>query len=105
VECARGNESFASAEILLGANKRADAVSRAYYAVFHYARALLLIVGVEPRTHGGLDRLLHRELVRTGVFDADTAKLFSRLQKFRQDADCTSEFVFTHSGAAEVRRV
>ena len=60
-EVARGDDSLESAEILLGAGKLADSVSRAYYAVFHYGRALLLMLGEEPKTHGGLDRLLQRD--------------------------------------------
>lgn len=95
VEVARGDESLESAEILLSAGKLADAVSRAYYAAFHYARALLLTSGEEPRTHGGVDRLLQRDFVRAGRIDAATASLFARLQKFRAEADYTAEFVFT----------
>lgn len=47
-EVARGNEALDSAEILLSAGKAADAIGRAYYAAFHYARALLLILGEDP---------------------------------------------------------
>lgn len=100
-ETARGDDSLESAQILLAAGKLADAVSRAYYGAFHYARAMLIAVGEEPRTHGGLERLLHRDVVRTGALSPDVAKLFSRLLKFRQDADYTAEFVFTTEGAAE----
>lgn len=56
-EVARGKEALEAAEILLAAGKYADAISRAYYAAYHHARALLVTVGEEPRTHGGLDRL------------------------------------------------
>jgi uncharacterized protein (UPF0332 family) len=100
-EIARGDESLESARILLAAGKHADAVSRAYYGAFHFARALLLTLPEEPRTHGGVERLLQRDFVRPGALDPDTGKLFSRLQKFRQDADYSAEFVFTESGAAE----
>lgn len=31
-----------------------DALSRAYYAAFHAACALLLLEGVEPETHSGV---------------------------------------------------
>ncbi len=96
-----GDESLESAQLLVDAGKLADAVSRAYYAAFRYARALLLTLGEESRTHAGLERLLHRDLVREGGLDADVARLFSRLQKYRQDADYTAEFVFTTTGAAE----
>ncbi len=100
-EVVRGDESLESAELLLAAGKFADAVSRAYYPAFHYARALLLTVGEEARSHAGLERLLHRDIVRQGKLDPDVARLLSRLQKFRLDADYTAEFVFTSTGAAE----
>ncbi len=99
-EVERGNESLESAEILLAAAKHADAVSRAYYGAFHWARALLLMLGEEAKTHGGLERLLQRDLVRAGRLDPEVARLFSRLQKFRNDADYTAEFVFTRAAAA-----
>ncbi len=98
-EVRRGNESLDSARLLLAAGKHADAVSRAYYAAFHYARALLLTLGEETRTHGGLSRLLQRDFVREGALDPEVAALFSRLQKFRQDADYTAEFLFTVAAA------
>jgi uncharacterized protein (UPF0332 family) len=100
-ESTRGDDSLESAELLLEAGKHADAVSRAYYAAFHYARALLLTQAEEPRTHGGVERLLQRDFVQSGTLDPAIGKLFSRLQKFRQDADYTAEFVFTREGAAD----
>lgn len=101
IEAKRGDDSLESARILLAAAMHADAVSRAYYGAFHYARALLLTVGEEPETHGGVHKLLHRDLVRDGLLDADVAHLFSRLQKFRLDADYSAEVVFTAKSAAE----
>ncbi|HMA92675.1 MAG TPA: HEPN domain-containing protein [Polyangiaceae bacterium] len=101
IEVARGDASFESAEILLGAKKFADATSRAYYGAFHYARALLLMLGEEPVTHAGVERLIHRDLVRSGLLPPEVAREFSRLQKMRLDADYTSEFVFTSEGSTE----
>ncbi len=101
LETARGDASLESAELLLGAGKLADAVSRAYYGAFHYARALLLTLGEEPITHAGVERLLHRDLVRPGRLDPDVARLLSRLQKLRLDADYSAEFLFSPAGAAE----
>lgn len=100
-ELRRGQESLESARVLLAADLRADAVSRAYYGAFHHARALLLTLGLEPASHGGVVSLLHREFVRTGRVDPDTARLLSRLQQFRHDADYTAEFAFSAGGAAE----
>jgi uncharacterized protein (UPF0332 family) len=100
-EARRGEESLESASILLREKKLADAVSRAYYAAFHFARALLLSVGEEVRTHGGLERLLHRDFVRPGTLAPEIALLYSRLLKHRGDADYTAEFVFTATAAKE----
>lgn len=100
-EVARGDGSLASAEILLTAGQLADAVSRAYYAVFHYCRALLLTVGEEAKTHAGLERLVQRDLVRTGKLAPETASVLSRLMTYRQNADYMAEYVFTEAMARE----
>lgn len=100
-EVARGDDAVEEAELLRQAGKLAGAVSRAYYGAFHYARALLLALGEEPRTHGGLTRLLQRELVRGGRMTPEVAALLSRLMTFRQDADYTAEYVFTPSMAQQ----
>ena len=101
LEASRGDASLQSAEILLASGMLADAVSRAYYGAFHYARALLLTLGEEPVTHAGVERLLHRDFVRAGVIAPELARQFGHLQKMRLDADYTSEFLFDAQGAAD----
>ena len=100
-ELKRGDGALASARLLLTGKQAPDAVSRAYYAAFHYARALLLTAGEEAKTHGGLERLVQREFVQTGILDPNVARLLSRLHKYRQDADYSAEFVFTDEAADE----
>ena len=94
-ELARGIDAAEEAALLLAAGKLAGAISRAYYGAFHHARALLLTVGEEPRTHGGLTRLLQANFVRTRRMAPEVAALLSRLMTLRQDADYTTERVFT----------
>jgi uncharacterized protein len=100
-EVARGQESLKAARLLLASNLNADAVSRAYYAALHFARALLLLNGEEPKTHGGVLRLLSRDFVREGRLDAELARQLSLLEKQRTDADYTAEMVFSRSGTEE----
>jgi uncharacterized protein (UPF0332 family) len=100
-EVRRGNETLEAAQILLDAGKLADAISRAYYGAFHYARALLLMLGEEARTHSGLDRILQRDLVREGLLDPEVARLLARLMTYRFEADYSAEYVFTPSAARE----
>lgn len=54
---ARSHDKLAVAKAVLAAGYPADAVSPAYYAVFHAAEALLLVEGDEPRSHEGLKSL------------------------------------------------
>jgi hypothetical protein len=101
-EIERGQAATRSARMLLDAGELADAVSRAYYAAFHRARALLLTEGVEPKRHGTVDRLVQRDFVRTGILDAKLASCLSTLQQQRQNADYTAEYVFTKEIADEL---
>jgi hypothetical protein len=101
VEVERGGEALEEAELLLAADKLPGSISRAYYAAFHYARALLLALGEEPRTHGGLHRLVMRDLVRTGELEPEMGEILSQLQSFRLEADYGAEFVFTSTKATE----
>ena len=99
-EVARGDTALAAGEKLLDGFP-ADAVSRAYYAAFHHARALLSSLGVEPTTHGGLTRLFQRDFVRTGRFDPKLAATLDHLLAARQGADYTAEAVITDEMARD----
>jgi len=103
-EVARAIEAYRSAMILLDAGQLADSVSRAYYACFHHARALLLMTGQEARCHRDVEGLLRREAVRGGKLDPDAASTFARLLEARQDADYAAGHVFTAAFAARALR-
>ena len=47
-EASLGDDALQAAEALLKLGLYNDAASRAYYAAFHYARALLLTEGLKP---------------------------------------------------------
>jgi uncharacterized protein (UPF0332 family) len=99
-EIARADQAMRSAEALLGLALHADAVSRAYYAVFHLLRALLLSRGVEPKTHAGAIHLFNTELVRAGVFPSSHNRLLGGLQRARELADYDAAVVFSADDAA-----
>lgn len=56
------------AERLLKSADYEDAVSRAYYAVFHAAQALLMTEGEKAETHKGVVTLFGLLFVKTGKF-------------------------------------
>ncbi len=86
-EAALGDDALRAAEHLLGLGLHNDAVSRAYYAAFHYTRAVLLTEGLEPRTHRGAVAMLERQFAAPGRLDRDAVSLLARLQTFRSLAD------------------
>jgi uncharacterized protein (UPF0332 family) len=78
-----------------------DAVTRMYYAAFHYASAALASVDVQVRSHRGLQSLFSLHLVKTGKLPFRRAKELKRLQSYREAADYDSDFRFDQDGANE----
>lgn len=94
-ELARAKECLASADLLYSHGQLADAVSRLYYYLYHAVRALLLSRGLEPKTHEGTLRLLSLHFTKPGIVDAKTSHIFTRLMKYREEADYNPSYVFT----------
>ena len=102
-EAALGDDALRAANALLQLGLHNDAVSRAYYAAFHYARALLLLEGLEPKTHRGVVALLLERYERLGRLEPGAVSILARLQTFRGLADYdTSERIGKERAEAEV---
>jgi uncharacterized protein len=70
-------------------------VSSAYYSIYHAAKALLLLKGVEPKTHEGIERMFGLYYIKTKEFDLTIGKTIGRLMKMREEADYYPEVPFT----------
>jgi len=119
-ELTRAGACLDEAKILRAANFPYGAASRAYYAVFHAARALLFSIGIEtktlvehlglrnacgvlrPKPHQGTVGLLSEHFVKTGHLSPEMARLISRMQRDREDADYMTGAVFTDDEAREL---
>lgn len=64
-----------------------DAVSRAYYAVYHAITAVLASRGLSFSSHTQTLGAFNREFVKNGVFPPDTYKKIQRLFEDRQAGD------------------
>ena len=62
------------AERLLRDDEYEDAVSRAYYAMYHAAKAALATVNVFPKTHEGVVSEFGKKLVLAGTFPKELGK-------------------------------
>jgi uncharacterized protein (UPF0332 family) len=90
-----------AARVLVDAGLLHDAESRLYYAIYHAAVAILLTEGIEPRSHSGTASLLGLHFVKAGRMDPDDARLFTRIQKYRLEADYGRDFVLTERALEE----
>lgn len=100
-EVERAKNALRAAQELHKLGLFSDAVSRAYYAALHYAVALLLTEGIEPKTHSGVGTMLGLHFVTQGKLSPDVAKALSRLEQFRGEADYNRFFIFTGESARE----
>ncbi|MBF0560204.1 MAG: HEPN domain-containing protein, partial [Nitrospirae bacterium] len=102
-ELQRASQSLSAADILFEKGLLNDAVSRLYYALLHVVRALLLTKGLEPKSHEGVLRVFGLHFVKEGTFAVKDSHLFSRLMKYREEADYNPAYVFTREDYIEFK--
>ena len=100
-EIERGNECLAAAEHLCAGGFANDAVSRAYYAAYHWARAVLLTKGLEPKTHRGLVQLLSLHFVKSALLSEEPASDLAHLETYREISDYHTRSELTVTQANE----
>jgi uncharacterized protein (UPF0332 family) len=94
-ELKRGDDSLRSAELLNAEGLCLDAMSRCYYAVLHYARAVLLTKEIVPKSHHGVFLLFSQEFVKPGTVSQEYGNILARQQKLREEADYATDSSFT----------
>ena len=84
---ARSSESLRAAGTLVRDGCPDDAASRAYYAAFYAASALLASLGKDFAKHSGVRAAFHRDIVRSGQLDAALGKSYDLLWNLRTLGD------------------
>jgi uncharacterized protein (UPF0332 family) len=84
---AKAREKLTTAKLDFEGGQFADAVSRAYYCVFHAISACLLEQGLSYSSHGQLIGAFNREILKPGLLPKDFAKDIQMLFDDRQSAD------------------
>ena len=80
------------------------AVSRAYYAMFYCAEALLFSKGLTSSKHGGVIALFGREFVKAGLLDAKYHRFLNDAFKERLKGDYETALETTVAKCGEVIR-
>jgi hypothetical protein len=83
----KADEKLAIAAKLIEWGGYDDAVSRAYYSVFHAAKAMLACQGFEADTHTGVKTLFHLHFVKSKRIEAKFGRYLTNLKDDREEGD------------------
>lgn len=86
-EMKKAAHSLKAAQKPVGEELTDDAVSRAYYAVFHSARAALKTKGIETKTHQGLITQFALHLVKPGLLETEYGDILRQEKEDRETGD------------------
>jgi len=100
-EYQRAMDELKAARVLQASGFYYKSIASAYYAVYHGAKALLLLKGVVPQSHEGVERMFSLYYVKTKEVEVDTGKVIGRLMKMREEADYYPETSFSLGDSSE----
>lgn len=101
LEIEKAEESLKGAQVLFNSGLFDEAVSSAYYAMFHMAKALLLTVNEEPSTHHGLITLFGLKFVKPGVIEEIYNDMLIDAKESREAGDYDAARKFSQEEAEE----
>lgn len=100
-ELQRAQDELKSAKVLQENELYFKSIVSSYYAVYHAAKAALLIKGVVPKSHEGVERLFSLYYIKTKEIEIDIGRIIGRLMKLREEADYYPESTFRFKDSIE----
>lgn len=97
----RACQSLRAAEVLVRERCFADAVSRAYYAVLHAAKAALYVHNIAAESHAAVRRLFGFHLIRGGGIEKEWSAHVAEGLDDRLAADYDAEASFSEETARD----
>jgi uncharacterized protein (UPF0332 family) len=98
----KAKESVAAAELLVEQGYGEFAVSRAYYAMFYVAQALLASRGQSYSSHAAVQAAYGREFAKSGELDAGFHRRLLDAQDLRNVGDYGIDMTITPEQAMQV---
>ncbi len=87
LELEKAEKTLIQLDVQLQAQLWEMAANRLYYSLFHAVSALLINDHHEVGTHRGAVNKFSLYYVKEGVFTKEEGRLYSRLQRLREDGD------------------
>ena len=101
----KANRKLRTAGRLSKMGEHDDALSRAYYAMYHAALALVMTRGGAPTTHAGLLVLLSKEFVLTEELEKRYFDMLSEAKELRESGDYEPFFTGTEKKAEQYSKM
>ncbi len=98
----RSNQKLEVAEMLFASGYFDDAISRAYYGMFYAAKAALLSINVEVKSHAGVVNQFGLHFVKTGKIDREYNRMLSTAMQMREMSDYSLQVTSTQAHAAGI---
>lgn len=85
--CRKAYDLMHDVDVLIENELWNSAVNRMYYACFHIVSALLVLHGIEVKSHMGVRQAFGLYFVKPGLLSLECGRVFSRLYDKRQSSD------------------
>ena len=76
-----------SAQINAANELYSDSANRSYYAIFHTARAVMALDGVDRKKHSGVLSYFQEHYIKTKIFDKKYSRVLQDACNVRQESD------------------
>ena len=83
------------AKLLLKNESYMAAANRAYYAIFHSARAILALDGEDRKRHSGVISYFQEHYIKTQIFEKRYSYILQNAFEIRQEADYEDFYVLS----------
>ena len=80
-------EELEAANLLFERKYYREAVSRAYYSMFHAVQALLILKKIYPKSHKDVIQRFGEEFVKPGLLEKKTGYILAQAETMRLKAD------------------
>lgn len=91
----KATETLVAAQILIDNRQWNSAINRLYYACFYAVTAVLVLNGIETRSHSGAKTQFFLHFIKNKKVRADSGRLYSDLFDWRQKGDYGDFFDFS----------
>lgn len=92
----RAHEELNAASNLISDGLYRIATSRAYYAAYLMATAVLLTKDVVRAKHSGVQSAFGETLVKAGLIEEEYGRIYTRLRKSREESDYSDRIVMSN---------